>query len=90
MPKSWKSTSGAVQGMIGSKTLAASTRGKQTCGPGREGQRILHLQIVTGACSTIVFFILATLITVVLFEQSLVRTAVEQGEHSRQRTVTDT
>jgi len=32
MSKSWKSTSGAVQGMIDSKTLAASTRGRQTCG----------------------------------------------------------
>ena len=43
-----------------------------------------------GACGTIVFLVVATLITDVLFEQSLIRTAVLQGEHSKQRTVMNT
>jgi len=35
-------------------------------------------------------FTVATLITDVRFKQFLIRTAVQQGEHSRQRTVMDT
>jgi len=46
--------------------------------------------MITGARSTIVFFIVATLITDILFEQFLIRTTVQRGEHSRQRTVMDT
>jgi len=42
----------------------------------REGQWILQFQMITGARVTIVFFIVATLITDVLFEQFLIRTAV--------------
>ena len=40
--------------------------------------------MLIGACGTIVFFVVATLITDVLFEQFLL------GEHSRQRAVMDT
>jgi len=42
------------------------------------------------AHSTIVFLIVATLITDVFLEQFLIRTAVQWGEHRRQRTVMDT
>jgi len=44
--------------------------------PDREGQWILQFQTIIGVHSTIVFFIVATLITDVLFEQFLIRTAV--------------
>ena len=37
-----------------------------------------------------IFFIVATLITNVLFKNFLIRTAVQWGEHSRQRTIMDT
>ena len=39
---------------------------------------------------TIVFFIVATLITDVLFEQFLIHSAVQWGENNRQRTEMDT
>ena len=42
----------------------------------REEKWILQLQTITGACGTIVLFILATLITDVLFKQFLIRTAM--------------
>ena len=42
----------------------------------REGQWIFQLQTITGVCSTIVFFIVATLVTDVLFEQFLTHAAV--------------
>ena len=38
----------------------------------------------------IVFFIVATMITDVLFEQFLIHTAVQWGENSIQRTIMDT
>ena len=40
-----------------------------------------------GARGTIIFLVVATLITDVLFKQFLIRTTVERGEHSKQRTV---
>jgi len=55
----------------------------------RKGQWILQFQMITGARSNIVFFIVANLVTDVLFEQFLICTAVLQGEHSRQRTIMD-
>jgi len=57
---------------------------------GRKGQWIHQFQTETGARSTMVFFIVATLIKDVLFEQFLIRIAVSWDEHSRQRTIMDT
>ena len=42
----------------------------------REGKWILQFQMIIGACNAIVFFIVATLITDVLFKQFLIHTAV--------------
>jgi len=42
----------------------------------REGQWILQFQTITGASGTIVFFIVDTVITDVVFQQFLIRTAV--------------
>jgi len=42
----------------------------------REGQWILQFQKITGVRGTIIFFIVATLITGILFKQFLIRTAV--------------
>jgi len=50
---------------------------------------MLQFQTITGVRGTIVFFIVATVITVVLFEQFLICTAVLRVEHCRQRTVMD-
>ena len=52
----------------------------------RERKWILQFQ----ASSMIIFFIMATLITDILFEQLLICTAVQWGEHSGKRTVMDT
>jgi len=46
--------------------------------------------MINGMHSTIVFFIVATLTTDVLFEQFLIRTAVQWDEHSRKGTIMDT
>jgi len=42
----------------------------------REGQWIPRFQTITGAHGTIVFFVMATLITDILFKQFLICTAV--------------
>ena len=55
-----------------------------------KGKWILQFQTINGEHNTIVFFIVATLITDILFEQLLIRTAVQRGKHSRKRNVMDT
>jgi len=46
--------------------------------------------MITGARGIIVFLVVATLIMDMLFKQFLIHTAVQRGEHSKQRTVMDT